>query len=99
MQSDPTPPPPLDPALAYHPSEFIVEEMEARGWSRWDLAKRMGGDRATNRLALDLYIETGPTAPGLLIGGVTARQLGKAFGVSPKLFLNLEAAWRASNAE
>jgi hypothetical protein len=48
------------PAEAFHPSEFITEEMEARGWDRDELARRMGGGFAVTRLALDLYLDVGP---------------------------------------
>ncbi|WP_424138645.1 hypothetical protein [Roseomonas chloroacetimidivorans] len=78
----------------FHPSEFIQEELEARGWSRDDLAQRMGGDVAVNRLALDIYFEVGPDEPLLLLGG-SAEGMSRAFGVSVDLLLNLERAWRA----
>ena len=77
-----------------HPSEFIGEELEARGWTRDILAVRMGGNASINRLALDMYFEVGPTAPDMGLGSDTAVQLGQAFSVSPSYFLNLEIAWR-----
>ena len=86
---------PVQSGTAFHPSEFIAEELEARGWSRIDLAVRMGGDASKNLLVWDLYCEVGPTDPRMQLGAETARQIGDAFGVSPELFLNLEAAWRA----
>ncbi len=82
-------------STAFHPSEFIQEELDARGWDRSDLAVRMGGDAARNLLTWDMYREVGPTDPRMQIGEATAQQIADAFGVSPTLFLNLEAAWRA----
>jgi len=79
---------------AFHPSEFIQEELDARGWDRIDLAVRMGGDAAHNLLTWDMYREVGPTDPRMQLGETTARQIADAFGVSPQLFLNLETAWR-----
>lgn len=83
-----------------HPSEFIAEEMIARGWSADDLAMRMSDgsehDFGICRLALDFYDTCGPGEPKMLIGSITAGKLGKAFDVSPQYFLNLESAWRAS---
>lgn len=84
-------------AEAFHPSQYIRDELEARGWSLDDLALRMGGDFGVNRLALDFYFELGPTEPDMRIGLQSAAQLGIAFSVSPALFLNLEKAWLASS--
>lgn len=77
-----------------HPSSYIKEEMLARGWSRSDLANRMGHERcARNKLLLDLYFEVGPKRTNLRLDVDTANLLGKAFSVSPHLFLNLQTAW------
>ena len=85
------------PAEAFHPSVFICEEMEARGWDRWDLAHRMGGDPATNRLSIDLYLEVGPREPNLLIGD--GEDFARAFGTSAEFWRNLETAWRGSKMQ
>jgi hypothetical protein len=82
------------PLQADHPSWYIKEELDARGWTLNDLALRMKGDFDVNRLALDFYLEVGPTAPNMRIGKETAYRLGIAFNVSPDYFLNLETAWR-----
>ncbi|MHC5536846.1 hypothetical protein ACYOEI_01070 [Singulisphaera rosea] len=81
------------PAEVFHPSVFIKDELEARGWTLDMLAMRMGPEFGINRLSLDLYIEVGPTEPGMRIGDLSAEALGRAFDVSPEFFLNLEAAW------
>jgi hypothetical protein len=79
------------PAEAFHPSVFIIEEMEARGWGRWELARRMGGDYGQRRLEIDLYFDVGPQEPGLRIGD--GEDFARAFGVDAEFFLNLETAW------
>ena len=81
-----------------HPSVFIQDELDERGWSRDDLAIRMGGEFGMNRLALDMYFEVGPGEPDLLLGEETALQLARAFDVSPQFFLRLHDAWRADYA-
>ncbi len=81
-------------AEVFHPSEFIIDEMEARGWDLDELARRMGGDFAINRLSLDLYFIVGPKEPDLLIGD--GEDFALAFGVSAEFFRNLEAAWLAT---
>lgn len=88
------------PAEVFHPSEFIKEEMEARGWSADELAMRLAaGDKkqfGIERLALDLYFEVGPSERGLRLGEDNARMLAAVFDVSPEYFLNLERAWLGS---
>lgn len=81
------------PAEVFHPSVFIGEEMEARGWGLDDLAARMGPPLDVNRLAVELYLVVGPTEPRLLLGDSVAAALAVAFGTSPELFANLERAW------
>jgi plasmid maintenance system antidote protein VapI len=82
------------PAEAFHPGEFIAEEMQHRGWDLIEMAVRMGGESvAVNHLALEMYLTIGATDKRLRIGETMAAQLGVAFDVNPELFLNLERAW------
>lgn len=80
------------PAEAFHPSEYIREEIEARGWSLDDLASRLPGSFGINRLALDFYMDVGPIDPGIRMGPM-ASEISGAFGVDADLFSNLEKAW------
>lgn len=84
------------PAEVFHPSEFIQDEMDARGWDRDDLATQMvgmvGGEAwGLARLSLDFYLEIGAANPDLRIGQESAR----AFGTSAVFWTNLETAWLA----
>lgn len=76
-----------------HPSEFIQDELDARGWSLDELAVRMGGSAPHNRLALDLYMEVGAGEKDLRLGMDMAAQLAAAFETSAELWLNLERQW------
>lgn len=78
------------PAQIFHPWDFIAEELEAREWTVDDLALRMGGDFAVNRLSLD-FLEG--REPGLHIGEESAEQLARAFGTSAQLWINLDKQW------
>ncbi|MGH6981446.1 MAG: helix-turn-helix transcriptional regulator [Stellaceae bacterium] len=80
-------------AEVFHPSVFIHEELEARGWTLDDLALRMGGDFGLQRFALDFYMTVHDKH--LLLGADGERDLARAFGTSPEFWHNLEAAWRA----
>jgi hypothetical protein len=80
------------PAEAFHPSVFITEEMEARGWDRQDLVARMGGDAFAQSLALAMYLDLGPDEPGIRLGDM-ADDIGQAFGVSGDIFTGLERYW------
>ena len=91
-----TTPDPAAPVAATdvpHPSEFIQEELDARGWDRIDLAIQMGGDPARNLLVWDAYRIVGPTTPRMRLGEEMAGQPSRAFDVSAEYFLNLHEAW------
>jgi len=79
----------------FHVGEYIADEIEARGWTRRDLAERMGGDVAVNLLTLDLLIDL-PSLESTL-GQETADALSLAFGTSSVLWMKLDASWRAEN--
>ena len=86
------------PAEVFHPSVFLIEEMEERGWDRDRLATEMMGlsdklDWGVTRVSLDFYFEVGPGEPGLRIVDVTAEAFARAFGTSKEFWINLEAAW------
>lgn len=83
----------LRPAEAFHPSVFILEELEARCGTLPDLAERMGGDATVNQLALELYLTIGPTDKNILLGQEMAKQLETAFGTSAQFWLNLHECW------
>ena len=84
-------------ANGLHVSDFIQEELDARGWSRADLANAMGMECCVrNMLVLDVLFEVGPTHPNCRLGRETAERIGGAFGVSADFLLNLERAWLAS---
>lgn len=79
-------------AEAFHPSIYIKEELEARGWSIEDLAKAMSGDYDINYTALDFYLEIGPDNPTMHLGDL-AVEVSRAFDVDDSLFPNLERSW------
>jgi plasmid maintenance system antidote protein VapI len=88
---------PEDLAQAWPVGHFIQEELEARGWTTADLASRMGGEtakeRSLDRLGVEFLIAV--DSPDLTLGIAGSEKLGKAFGVSPQYFLNLEKTYRA----
>ncbi len=71
-------------ALAVHPGEYIAEELEARGWSEYKLAKE-------SRLPLDVV--RGILLCAIDINANHAAALATAFGVSPLFFRNLQATY------
>ena len=75
---------------------FIREEMEARGWDISRLAVEMG-DIA--RPALDINFLTvelllNIADPDCRLGQETADKLGRAFGVSGKMFTAIDESYR-----
>jgi HTH-type transcriptional regulator/antitoxin HigA len=72
-------------AQVFRPGEFILEELQARGWSQSALAKILGRPlQAVNEII------KGKKA----ITARTAAELGAAFGTSAEYWLNLEMAWQ-----
>lgn len=82
-----------------HLAEILQEEMDERGWTKDDLALRMGpthDDFGINRLALDLFMEV--RKPNVILGAMDV-QFAIAFGVSKEFFNNLHEAWRAAQRQ
>ncbi len=80
---------PRIPTEAFSPASFMLDEIEARGWTLDDLAERMGGHVAENLGCLAFLMTEDPR---LRLGKV-ADQLGKAFGTSGEVWRNLEDSW------
>lgn len=77
----------IEPIPVEHCGSYIYEELQARGWSVSDLARK-------TRLPWELWarfiLNDEPwnvTAPMFL-------RLGEAFGTSPELWVNLHCQWR-----
>jgi plasmid maintenance system antidote protein VapI len=73
--------------------DFIQEELDARGWDMWELARRMGGEPSRNKLALE-FLEADPT---VMLGDDGAEGVARAFGTSKEIWLNLEKSYRVHN--
>lgn len=84
-------------AEAFHPSEYIAEELEARGWTLDDLAAQTVHESGplVARLGWDLYFLCDPD---MRMGWAGARDLAAAFGTGEAVWLNLEKAWLAAGA-
>lgn len=73
------------PAEVFPPGEFILEEMEARGWTQIDLA------RILNMSAQKVNRIINGREP---VSSDVARRLGAAFVKSPEYWLNIEMQWQ-----
>ena len=74
----------LSAAEAFLPGEYILDYLDAKGWTQDDLAEVVGRSRThINRLI------AGKTA----INSSTANELADAFGTSPQLWMNLQTAF------
>ena len=66
---------------AFHPGEYLKDELDAREWTQTELAKMIGRPlRVINRIIAG---KAGITAQ-------TAQQLATAFGTSAELWMNLQ---------
>ncbi len=73
------------PFLNISPGEFIKEELTAHGWTRKDLA---------NRLGMSLKSAGSLIQGRQTIDACAAKRLSKVFGQSPKYWMNLDASYR-----
>lgn len=80
--------------LPAHVTEFIDDELKARGWTWRDLAERMGGgDPDHEQLALEfLWIRD----PNVFLGEETATAIGRALGTGAETWSNLDSTWRTA---
>lgn len=72
------------PAEVFPPSEFIRDEIAARGWTEAEFRERIGD-----------------SASAILAGRMTpddAARIGKVFGTSAELWMNLAATWEKRDA-
>lgn len=80
------------PAAGFPVCEYIEDELEARDWDLYDLAKAMGGDFSFTHASLE-FLMLGD--PDIVLDAETAERIGRAFGTSGQIWLNLNAAHRA----
>ena len=86
---------PVEPCR--HPTSFIDDELDARGWTLETLALQIatatGEDLAKPGMILLAYWDIGPKSSKMRMGDWLASALSQAFGITAQYFLNLEAAW------
>jgi plasmid maintenance system antidote protein VapI len=66
---------------------YIADELEARGWTEEDLAREMGGELHYNLCAFAFLKNA--TCVHLHMGDF-ANRLGKAFGTSAEVWVNID---------
>lgn len=77
-----------------HVADAVQEELDARGWTRDQLALHMAAyDYALHRLTLDLMFAL-KDDPNCTLSPVTDTALCHAFGVSEGTFLRLEQGFK-----
>lgn len=70
---------------------YIEDELKERGWSKQDMAERMGGDVELNLCGLAFLEHTDDSR--LTIGGF-ADGIARAFGTSAELWVNIDLQYR-----
>lgn len=71
-------------APAFHPSEYVKEEMEARGMSTGMFTDKTGWSKATADAFLDGRMG---------LDALKAGDVGEVFGTSALLWIRLQTAW------
>lgn len=83
------------PCEVFSLSEFVCEEMDARGWTTSDIALRMdnGQSFTRNLLTINITLVLSPMNRGCLIGDEMFAGLSNAFHISEKFFRSIHAIW------
>ena len=79
-----------NPTWTQHPSVYILEEMEERGWLHRDLAFILGCTELSMFPLLSVK---------RAVSAEMAESLGNAFDVSAEFFLNLQKTYDLSQAQ
>ncbi len=82
----------MGPAEVFPLAEYLVEEMQERGWKTGDLALRMPGEYGLNLFCLEVMLAVSDDR--LLIDDSTFAGLSAALDVSEEMLRNLDEAWR-----
>lgn len=85
------------PVEIIHPSEFIQDELDERGWTLEDIVKYMDGDYSVNLLTLELLMAIHDD--NIFLDQETAEGIGRAFGTSPQFWINLWDNYRLSRKQ
>lgn len=79
-------------AEVFHPSTYILDEIQARDWRWSEFVEALQGSDPEDWVpcAAELLVRQ---LDGVSFGDEEARRLGRAFGTSAELWLNLQSAW------
>ena len=80
----------LIPAAVFHPAAYISEELDAREWSRSDLAEAIGRPLARVNALLD---------DGARLSGAEACNLERAWGISAQFWMTTQMLWNRATDE
>lgn len=82
------------PAEVFHVVESLAEELEERGWSWADLARRMGKNKAEMFLYLTVLDHLRGRSPSYRLSADTACALERVLGVPAATWMNMDKSWR-----
>lgn len=82
------------PAEVFPLAEYLVEEMEVRGWKSADVGMRMGNARGYEMDAFCFELVLANDDDRCSIDDETFAGMARAFDVSEALLRNLDAVWR-----
>ena len=78
------------PAELFPPGEYVADELDARGWTRGDLAEILGKSASNVHDIISGKVNISPE---------TARGLADAFGTSAEVWLSLDSRYRLRDAQ
>lgn len=80
------------PVEVFRLAEYLVEELQERGWKTGDLALRMPGDYGLNLLCVEMLLAVDDDS--LRIDDETFERMAVALDVNADMLRNLDRVWR-----
>jgi hypothetical protein len=81
------------PVMVFHISEMIADELEARGWTGFDVAKRMSDKKSPTMHGAMFDLAMAVHKDGLILSDEFLVHLDAAFGMSDGYFKRLHQMW------
>lgn len=84
------------PAMVWPLADYLAEEMDERGWTCVDVARRMPGEYSSNIGVINVVLAC--CQKEFIVSKDLAKRIATAFDVSPQYILKLHQVWTENPA-